>query len=117
MIFKFLRIRKLVKDGLDNPGNLASEEMRGFSIGLLIIPILVVLGWLAITFILGFTTLLGGPIGFFKLLFVISAVTSTIALILIFEAIKTLSRKAKELINKAKAGTREVNFTETKIEK
>ena len=69
MIFQILKVRKMVKEGSENPGNFAGGQVADLLTGLFVVPIVIGVGVLILLFILSFTTLLGGPFGLAKFFF------------------------------------------------
>lgn len=73
-IFKMHQYKKMIKEGKENPGAFASDQIKEAIYGLAIIPIFISSGILLILFILGFTHILTEPstlakISFFVILF------------------------------------------------
>ncbi|MCX6720096.1 MAG: hypothetical protein NTV36_03270 [Candidatus Staskawiczbacteria bacterium] len=71
MIFKILQIRKMASEAKDNPGKFAGGKAGEFFVDMLVMPTLILFVVLCSFFILGFTTFLGGPYVFFKVLFIL----------------------------------------------
>ena len=97
MIFRILEIRKMAKEATEDPGKFAGSQAGGWFVGMLIVPSLFVLFFLSIFFIFGFTTFLGGPYLFFKLLFFFSILIIlcvVLFLIKIYKIIKALTKTA-----------------------
>lgn len=69
MIFKILKIRNTMKELKQDPGKFAGGELGGFFMGMFLMPIISAVLLLGGLFIIGFTEVLGGPYGFFKILF------------------------------------------------
>lgn len=69
MIFRVLKIKNMVRDAKENPGNFASGEIGDLFMGLFIMPIISAVLLLGGLFILGFTEVLGGPYSFFRFFF------------------------------------------------
>ena len=72
MIFQILEIKNMASDAKENPGKFAGGQVGSIFLDMLITPALVALLSLVGFFILGYTSWLGGPYGFFQFLFVIS---------------------------------------------
>ena len=72
MIFKVFKIKNMAKEAKENPGKFAGGQVGELFLGMLIIPSLLAVFFLVSFFILGYTSLLGGPFGFFKVLFIFS---------------------------------------------
>ena len=98
MLFKLLRIRKTVKEVRADAGGFVGEEVAGLLKGLLIIPVVLVLLALGLFFVLGFTTHLGGPMGFFKVLFVIGAFVTTTTFLVIYPIIRFVRRSTARVV-------------------
>ena len=71
MIFQIFKIRKMVREGAENPGKFAGGQAGEFLVGLFIVPIIIAVIVLALLFLLSFTTVLGGPFGLAKFFFFI----------------------------------------------
>lgn len=72
MIFRVLKIKNMVRDARENPGNFASSQVGDLFMGMFIMPIISAVLLLGGLFILGFTELLGGPYSFFRFFFWLS---------------------------------------------
>jgi hypothetical protein len=72
MILQIFKIRNMAKEAKENPGSFAGSQVGEMFMGILIVPALLALFFTALFFVLGYTTLLGGPFGFFKILFIFS---------------------------------------------
>lgn len=96
MLFKIFRIKKMITQGMRDPGGLAGEEAAGALTALLILPGIGALIWLALMFILGFTPLLGGPFGFFKFVFVVSFIGVLGIGIVLYKIIRAAGRFARK---------------------
>ncbi len=72
MIFQIIQIKKMASEAKENPGKFAGGQVGELFVGMLIVPSLIALLLLGSFFILGYTSWLGGPYGFFKFLFIIS---------------------------------------------
>lgn len=85
MIFKIFQLRQQMKQGqeiFNDPAGAAKGAAKGIIWGYLInfiITTVLIYGGL---FVLGFTELLGGPYGFFKVLFIILAIPLAMTLIM-----------------------------------
>lgn len=115
MIFKILKIKRIIKQGTKDPGALAKDESQDALIGLLLIPAFGVFLWLALTFILGFTKLLGGPMGFFKLIFIVSLIGSFIIFFVLRKIIKFAGKTVGDTVNKV--SNKKVTEVDFKVEK
>ncbi len=109
MLFKLLRIRKTAKEIRQDTGGFVAGEVAETAIGILIIPGIVIVLFLALFFILGFTNLLGGPMGFFKFLFILGLVVSLGIVAILRPIIRLLKRGTKRAVD---AGIKEVKNTE-----
>ncbi|MDQ5954583.1 MAG: hypothetical protein QG583_511 [Patescibacteria group bacterium] len=72
MIFRVLKIKNMVRDARENPGNFASSQVGDLFMGMFIMPIISAVLLLGGLFILGFTEILGGPYSFFRFFFWLS---------------------------------------------
>lgn len=102
MIFQILHIRKTVKELRNNPGNFAGEQARDVIIGIIIIPAIIIILGLAFLFILAFTSLLGGPYLFFKIIFFLGLFVSAILGFITYKLASMLERNTKKIVNKTK---------------
>src|SRR5690606_26716143 len=93
MLFRLLKIRKMAREVKANPGLSAAEEASAAVLGLIAVPILLIIAALVLFFILGNTTLLGSPTGFFRVLFWI-AVALSFVLYAVFRPVISLIRHA-----------------------
>jgi hypothetical protein len=97
MLFKIFTIRKMMRDAKENPGQFAGGEIQDLLVGMFIVPILIGILLLALFFILGFTSVLGGPfmIGrIFFYLFLIGGGTTSFILWKIIKFTKQITKKA-----------------------
>ncbi|MES3032081.1 MAG: hypothetical protein V4699_02455 [Patescibacteria group bacterium] len=99
MIFQVIQIRKMVGEAKENPGKFAGAKMGELFMGMLITPSLVVLSVLAIFFVFGFTTFIGGPYWFFKLLFFLSLSAVICILYFLRKIYLMIKSVAKEVID------------------
>ncbi len=72
MIFRVLKIKNMVRDARENPGNFAGSQVGDLFMGIFIMPIISAILLLGGLFILGFTEILGGPYSFFRFFFWLS---------------------------------------------
>lgn len=72
MIFQVLQIRKMASEAKENPGKFAGGQVGELFISMFVLPTLFAIAFLSGLFVLGYTTLLGGPYGFFKVIFLLS---------------------------------------------
>lgn len=100
MIFQILNIRGMVKDAREDPGRFAGGQAQEAIVGILILPTIVVILGLAFLFALAFTHFLGGPYFFFKIVFFIGLIGSSVLGFVIYKLITTLRRSAKRVVNK-----------------
>ena len=99
----------MVKEARRDPGGFVGGEVAEAAMGLIMIPIVIALAGLILFFILGFTTLLGGPMLFFKILFVIGVFVSLILYMIIRPILRIIRRGAKRAVD---AGVRTVRGNE-----
>ncbi len=109
MLFKLLKIRKATKEIKQDAGGFVAGEVAETVIeGLLLIPGLIALGALVLFFILGFTTLLGGPMGFFKFLFILSVVVLLSIIAMLRPIIRLLKRGTKRAVDHTVSKIKEI---------
>lgn len=101
MIFKVLRLRKTVREVREDTGGFVADEVGGVLTGLMLIPVIIVCCALALFFILGFTTLLGGPMGFFKVLFIIGICMTILVFAVVYPIVRFIRRSARRVTNRA----------------
>lgn len=90
-------MRKTVREVRDDTGGFVADEVVGLLKGFLIIPVVIVGIALALFFILGFTTLLGGPMGFFKVLFILGAFVSITIGAVVYPLVRFAKRSARRI--------------------
>jgi hypothetical protein len=100
MIFKMFRMRKTVREIRSDTGGFVADEAVGLVKGLLLIPVVIVLVGLALFFVLGFTTVLGGPLGLFKVLFIIGACVSVLVFAVIYPIIRFVRRSTARVVRR-----------------
>ncbi len=106
MIFQILEIRKMASEAKANPGKFASGQAGSMFLDLLVIPAIITLVPLGIFFLFGFTSFLGGPYLFFRVLFflTLSALFFVIYFLLkIYKFIKSVTKKTVEGALKVKS--------------
>ncbi len=69
ILFKIFKFRKLYKEFKEDPAKASGAELVDMLREIILIPKIIALVILVIFFILGFTSLLSGPMLFFKILF------------------------------------------------
>ncbi len=114
MLFRFLKIRKMIQEARQDPGKLAGDETKDMILGILILPAIGIFLWLALMFILGFTTLLGGPMGFFKFVFIVSVVGTVVLVSIVRKLLALVHRGARYAVGKTietGKGVRDAVFT------
>ena len=99
MLFRLFRIRKTVREVQKDAGGFAGDEVVGLFAGLLMIPVLLVLGALILFFLLGFTTLIGGPFGLFKVLFIVGAFVSFFIFIILRPIVLFFKKGTKRVVD------------------
>lgn len=99
MILKIFKIRSTVKELKEDPGKFAGGEIGGMFLGMFIVPMILIVFFQALLFILGFTGLLWGPFGFFKFLFFLFIFPSIIFFSILFRAYKMIKGTAKKAVN------------------
>ncbi len=107
----------MIKEGRRDPGGLAGDETKDVLIGLLLIPALGILLWLALMFILGFTTLLGGPMGFFKFIFILSLIGTVVLGTIVRKLLGLVRRGTKQVVDKTIEGGRAIRDAHFRVEK
>lgn len=99
MLFKIFTIRKMVKDAQENPGEFAGGEIQDFLIGMLIVPVLIVVLLIGFFFIVGFTTVVGGPFMIGKIFFYILLISGTLTSIVLWKIIAFAKRITKKTVD------------------
>lgn len=113
MLFKLLKLRKNVKEVRKDPGGFAAGEAAGAVIEtVLLVPGLIALFGLVLFFILGFTTLLGGPMGFFKFLFIFGVFVLLVIIAMLRPIIRLLKRGTKRAVDAGVRTIKEVTSEE-----
>lgn len=101
MLFRFLKVKKAIKEARQNPGGFAGGEVVDVLLGLLWIPIILALAVLVLFFLLGFTTVLGGPFGLFKVLFILAVIIALVLFSIIRPIIRLVRRGTKRAVDTA----------------
>lgn len=96
MIFQIFKIRKMVREGTENPGKFAGGQASDLLVGLFIIPLIISIFVLVLLFLLSYTSVLGGPFGLAKFFFYIVLFGTITFCSLIYK----LSKLAKVTTNK-----------------
>ncbi len=99
MIFKIFKIRNMIREGTENPSQFASSEAGNFFVSMFVMPILSAVLLLGGLFILGYTTLLGGPYGFFKFMFVLSLICIASFFFILRKLYKVVKQSTKTVVN------------------
>jgi len=99
MILQIFKIRKMTNEAKENPGKFAGGQVGELFIGMLIMPSLLTLFLLVSFFILGYTTLLGGPFGFFKILFIFSVFVILCLLYFLRKIYKMIKTVTKDVVD------------------
>ncbi len=99
MIFRIISIAFKGNKFRQDPKGFLGEEADGFLNSMFILPFIVPSLFIIFFFILGFTSLLSGPYGFFKFVFFITFIPFVIFASIIFRALKTIKRANKKVIN------------------
>ena len=105
MIFQIFKIRKMMREGTENPANFAAGQAGEFLVSLFIIPFIISIVILVLLFILSFTTIIGGPFGIAKFFFFV-VLFGTLAFGLL---LWKLSKIAKHITRKTVQDTIEVS--------
>lgn len=108
MLFRLFRIRKNVKDIRNDAGGFAGDQVVDVVTGILAIPLLLSVGALVLFFILGYTALLGGPFGFFKILFVVGASVSFLLFLVVRPLFRFIRAGTKEVVDRGVQKIKEV---------
>lgn len=83
----------MIKEGKENPGKFAGNQAGDLLMGMFIMPIISAMVFLGGFFVLGFTTILGGPYSLVKFLFYILLIF-VFFLSLIFRKVYLLLKKS-----------------------
>ncbi len=100
MIFKIFQIRNTIKEVRANPGEFAGQGAGGLFMGLFIMPLVYGVLILGGFFVLGYTTFLGGPYGFFKFLFILSIVGIVGFSFVLYKIFSLIKRSTRILVDK-----------------
>lgn len=100
MIFRVLKIKNMVRDARENPGHFAGGEIGDLFMGIFIMPIISAILLLGGLFVLGFTTLLGGPYSFFRFFFWISIFCVFFFFYLLQKMYKLVKNTTKNAVDK-----------------
>lgn len=99
MIIQIVKIAFKGKQFRNNPANFMQDEANGFLNGLVFLPFFVSGLFVILFFILGFTTLLTGPYGFFKFIFFITFIPFILFLYIVLKTLKIIKRMNKNILN------------------
>jgi len=99
MIFRVLQIRKMIREGKEDPGKFAGGQAGDLFMGLLLMPIISAVLLLGGLFILGYTPLLGGPFGFFKFFFWLSIFCVFFFFMILRKVYKMIKNTTKSAVN------------------
>ncbi len=101
MLFKIFKIRKMVKEVSEDPGNLAKEEIGDFLKGMVLLPFVIAILGIILFFLAGYTDVFGKEIGFFKFLFWLALSVSFGIFFIVRMFIRILSRATEETVREA----------------
>ncbi len=90
----------MIKDAKENPGQFASGEIQDFLLGILVVPILIGVLLLALFFILGFTSVLGGPFMIGKFFFYVFLIGAGTVSFISWKVIKFTKQITKKEVNR-----------------
>lgn len=106
MIFRTIAIYKNIKEGRKDPTGFGRDQLVDLVKGV-IIPFLIIGGLVLVLFgLLGFSPWLGGPFGFFKVIFVLGLLVFLIWLFIL----KIMFSSMKRFLNKVKSRVDEKVF-------
>lgn len=100
MIFKALQIRKMIKEGTEDPGKFAGNQVSDLFIGIFVLPIIAATTLLGGLFILGFTSILGGPYSFFRFFFFISIFCVFTFFMILRKMYKMIKKNTKHVVDR-----------------
>ena len=84
----------MAREGVNDPQGFAKGQIKDAIIGALVVPILMVLGFWVLLFILSFTGMLGGPYGLAKFFFWFVTIIYGIVGFVLLQIFSTLKRVA-----------------------
>lgn len=100
-IFRVFFIGREIKKGINDPGGFLAEESLSFLKGFLIVGSLVGFIFILLFGILGFSSWLGGPYGFFKVLFWILFIPFMFIEIFLISIFLKIKKVLKHNLNRA----------------
>ena len=98
----------MAKEATEDPGKFAGSQAGGWFVGMLIAPSLFVLSFLVILFVFGFTTFLGGPYLFFKVLFFLSIFATVFVVLFLIKIYKIIKALTKTAVDNTIKGTSKI---------
>ncbi len=99
MLFKILKIRKMVREGTENPSGFAGEQAGELLWGFLAIPIIIAVAVLILLSIFSFTHVWGGPFLLAKIFFWIILCGTCLFIYIVrkgISAVKKMTTKATD---------------------
>lgn len=100
MIFKIFQMQRMIREGKENPSNFASNQAGDLFKGIFVMPVISALIFFGIFFVLGYTTLLGGPYGFFKFLFVLTLIGIVFFVLILRKLYRAIKQTTKTVVDK-----------------
>lgn len=97
MILQVIKIAFKGNDFRKDPKGFAMDETNGFLNGMILMPFLFPSLLVILFFILGYTSLLTGPYGFFKFVFWVTFIPLSIFLYFIINTLKMIKRTNKNV--------------------
>ncbi len=97
-IFQIFKIKKIIREGKENPSKFAGEEMGDIVKGIFIIPLILVGTSALVSLLLGYTTVIFGlgPFGFFKFTFWFFVIIEIIIYILMRKITRMIQNKGEQ---------------------
>lgn len=107
----------MAQEGLNNPEAFAEDQAKEALIGALILPVIVVLGFLAFLFVLAYTGILGGPYGVAKFFFWIVTIIYVVVGYTLYKVATTLKRavQSQRQAMRKQAEEKNTNYREAEI--
>lgn len=99
MLFQIIKIKNMAHDASRDPGRLAAGLAGEALLGILIVPAISTLLFLALFFVLGYTHLLGGPFGFFRFLFIVFTLCVISVSWLLWKVHRAVRRATRHTVN------------------
>lgn len=111
MLFRILQFRNMAKEGLNDPKGFAKGQAKEAIIGALMVPVIGLILFLALLFVLSYTQLLGGPYGVAKFFFWLLTIAYAIGGFVIYTIYSTIKKAVKNVKDEMKKNSRSTNET------